>query len=412
MSVQSCVDQKCFSFLPTGRTGVGKSTFINSICNSDYFKTSSLAKSCTKEVSCNQFQVDDEIFLPIDVPGLYDSNGIDEDQKNMQSLVDFLKKYDHGLNGIGLVISYSDHRLDTITKKIIKLLYQFIGDDKLWSHFCVIVTHCPPYHEEIEKLKKTMTHDKDSLRASIINLIKGISHIKEEPHVPFFFVDSMHPKCSPSRETLPQFKEWLFSLSSIKTTDLREPDVKYQYKENRCRTEVLYGQMKPIYKYERGESKWITVTESVPYVENEIRYITKIRQVEYWGERDWDAGDIFSFGIARAFRDNRKKCTRWETYKEPYEHPVTKYRERERVVEKPGDLQYVIKGYYQEVKKVTKSWIAYWNYEVDIIEKNNPTYEADFDINTETKIEYFDNRKNRLSSYYNYSEIWELKRLI
>ena len=94
-----------------------------------------------------------------------------------------------------------------------------------------------------------------------------------------------------------------------------------------------------------------------------------MRQVEYWGERDWDAGDIFSFGIARAFRDNKKKCTRWETYSEPYEYPVTKYRDRERVIEKPGDLQYVIKGYYQEVKSVIKSWIAYWDYEVDVIKK-------------------------------------------
>ena len=141
MSSQSCVDLKCINFLPTGRTGFGKSTFINSICNSNYFKTSSLAKSCTKEVSCNQFQVDNTIFMPIDVPGLYDSNGIDEDQKNMKSLVDFLKKHDHRLNGIGIVISCSDHRLDTITKKLIKLLYQIIVDDKIWSHFCVIVTH-------------------------------------------------------------------------------------------------------------------------------------------------------------------------------------------------------------------------------------------------------------------------------
>lgn len=412
MSEQSCVYQKCFSFLPFGRTGVGKSTFLNSICNFKYFKTSSLARSCTKEVSISQFQVDDATFIPIDAPGLYDSNGVDEDQKNIKCLVDFLRKFDHGINGIGIVISHSDHRLDTITKKLIKLLYQFIGDDKMWSHLCVIVTHCPPYQEEIEELNKSMVSNKDSLRASIIKLIKGISHIKDEPSIPFFFVDSMHPNYSPSHETIPQFKEWLFSLPSLKTNNLKEPNIKYQYKENRSRTETSYGKMNPIYKYERGESKWITVTDSVPYLDKEIRYMTKKRKVEYWVKRNWDAGDILSFGLARAFRDSMEKRTRWEEYDEPYELTVTRYRERKRVIEQPGDLQRVIKGYYQEIKSVTKYWIAYWDYEVDSIEKNNPTNETDFDIKTETKIEYFDSRQNRLYSYIDFSKIYELKKLI
>ena len=69
-----------------------------------------------------------------------------------------------------------------------------------------------PFLCNCNTLKKAMTYDKDSLRASIINLIKGISHIIEEPPVPFFFVDSMHPNCSPSRETLPQFKKWFLTF--------------------------------------------------------------------------------------------------------------------------------------------------------------------------------------------------------
>lgn len=108
----------------------------------------------------------------------------------MKHFVDFLRKYEYGLNGKGIVISSTDCRLSSISKKSTKLLYQFIGSDDLWSHLCIILTHCSPYQDDLDELKRSMTSSRESLKSKIIQLIKGISRIKEDPQIPFFFVNS------------------------------------------------------------------------------------------------------------------------------------------------------------------------------------------------------------------------------
>lgn len=331
------------TFMPFGRTGVGKSTFLNCISGTNYFKTSPYAKSCTKDVSSYQVQVDEKTLISIDPPGIFDSEGTDEDQINMKNLIDILRNNKYGLNGIGIVIACSEYRLDKITQKLLKLLNQIIRNDNLWSRLCVIVTHCPPYSEDLEELKKSMTSGNNCLKAQIIRLIKGISQVDEDPLIPFFFVDSKHPKCSPFDKTISQFKKWLFELSPISTYFLNEPDLKYQLKIERIQTEKTPLEMLPIYKWVREE---------------------------------------------------------------------TKYYYNGRTIEEPGDLKKMIKGYYQEIKYIEKTWIACWDYDIDIIDENNPTNETNYEYTNYSKVRYFDDQKNELSFWSNREKIWELEKLM
>lgn len=412
MSIQAIDNLHYCSFVQIGKSGAGKSTFLNSLIDSNEFKTSSSGNSCTQEIKVHQVPIDDVMLILTDAPGLFDSKGIVQEQKNLKGLADFFRGFQYGLNGIAIVITSSDCRLDTVTKKIIKLLYQFIGNDNLWSHLCVIVTHCPQYQEDVLILQQSMTSGEDSLKKSIQKLIKGISNLKEEPQIPFFFVDSKHPTNSPSRETLPIFKKWLFELSSIKTNNVKDPDVNYQFKEKRNRTETFPGNMCPIYKMVRGETKKITVKETVPVIVKKTGVRKEKREVEYWETREWDAVDIWLLGIARAFRKNKVRHTRWEDYDVTYQYDEVEYRDNYKVIESPGDLQKVLRGYYQEIKNVTTSWTAYWDYEVDVIDKSNPTYESDHEVISETTIDYFDDKQSKLSMD-NYSQlINELKELI
>lgn len=162
----------------------------------------------------------------------------------------------------------------------------------------------------------------------------------------------------------------------------------------------------------RGETKKITVKETVPVIVKKTGVRKEKREVEYWETREWDAVDIWLLGIARAFRKNKVRHTRWEDYDVTYQYDEVEYRDNYKVIESPGDLQKVLRGYYQEIKNVTTSWTAYWDYEVDVIDKSNPTYESDHEVISETTIDYFDDKQSKLSMD-NYSQlINELKELI
>lgn len=365
-------NSKNYVFIPFGRTGIGKSSFLNMLSNSNYFKTSPLAKACTKNVSAYTYNVNsDKTMTVVDNPGLYEDNG-EEDQINMKKLADFLRKSEYGFNGIGIFISVSDCRLYPVTKKAIKLLYQFIGNNDLWSHVCVIVTHCPPYQEDLEKLKNSMTSGNNSLKSRIITLIKGISHIQYDPQIPFFFVDSLHPNYSPSLETLPLFKEWLFKLSSFRTNNLNEPDVKCQYKKTMTKIETSPRNMIPIYTYEPGpipEYKELQINPMYRYIDNPLIFAIRV-------------------AIKKTNEENKRKAM------------------ESRKMEK------VLKGYYQEITTITKSWLACWDYNVDIIDENHPSYEINHEIKYNTTINYFNDKMSKLSIYNNYNEINELKSLI
>lgn len=401
------------TFLPFGITGAGKSTFLNAISKSNAFKTSASAQSCTKEVSCHSFARDNVTIKLIDTPGFCDSDGINEDQKNMDTLVDFLKNNEHGVNGVAIVINRCDCRLDQSLKKLIKLAYSLFGLN-LWSRLCFIVTHCSCDPDELNELKENMVSAEDSLHASILKLIKSISQIKDDPLLPFFFVDSKRPQSSPSLQTIPIFIKWLCELPAVETNILEKVDVKYQLKEKRSSTTRALGEIHPIYEWVRGPDRYTTRTEKVPIVVKKTRVQIVKRKVDYYVDRDVDAGDFFSFGIARLFRNNRKKQSYWKEFVEFEDYDVVEYQEKQIPIKVPGETEKILKGYWQQMTLITKAYIACWGIELDTIDENNPTCRSNAEESTQNIINFFDERQMPLSfsSSGDLRKINELRRLV
>ena len=121
---------------------------------------------------------------------------------SINSHYQFMKKREHGLNVVAIVISNSNYRLDASLKKAIKQLYRFFDNGNFWNHVCVIVTHCPPFPDEIAELKKSMTTGTNSLHSEMIKLIKNVCKLEKYPEIPFYFFDSLHPNCYPTNESL------------------------------------------------------------------------------------------------------------------------------------------------------------------------------------------------------------------
>ena len=415
MSVQSCIQRKQISFLPLGRTGGGKSSLMNLLAGKAIFETNGSGKSCTKNISKDIVEQDDLILIPIDAPGFCDSDG--DEQKNMNALTNFLKKLEHGLNAIAIVICYSDHRLDTNLQKSIKYLYNFFGNGNFWFHVCFVVTHCPPYEEDIINAKKSMTTGEESLKSVTLQMIRDVCNLDKDPEIPFFFFDSKHPNDSPTKESLPIFLEWLKSCEPFDTKNLEIKDVEWQYQEKRNETKTRAGPMKPIFELLPGDPKMITIEEDDPYVEKELRDHEVNREVEEWVDRKWDGLDICTIGIARLFRDNKVKRIVMKKFIESYEEDVVKYRKKSKQIfsGEYGKMQKNLKGYYQEVISIVESYVACWSYNCkseDIKNKINPVKTNSKTSQPEITIHFFDKNGRKLDPKSKLNDIEELKALI
>ena len=124
-----------------GETGVGKSTFINSITESTNCEVSNGAKACTKGLQLvKQFDSGYNYFF-IDTPGLNDSMG---DSNH----IDLLKKISKKgiLTTIILVNNYNIKRLSASYEKILKTYMEIFPSENFWEHVLYVESHF--YFEE------------------------------------------------------------------------------------------------------------------------------------------------------------------------------------------------------------------------------------------------------------------------
>ncbi|QKD61950.2 uncharacterized protein FOBCDRAFT_148152 [Fusarium oxysporum Fo47] len=126
-SLQGCKPTAQYNILILGETGVGKSTFINSFINyimydsldeamlrvgkeSDVEKESKGGISATQNTVTYEFIVDGKIIRLIDTPGIGDTRGIDQDQKNVKDILETLESVDK-LNTILFLMKPNSARL-------------------------------------------------------------------------------------------------------------------------------------------------------------------------------------------------------------------------------------------------------------------------------------------------------------
>ena len=126
-----------------GETGVGKSTFINSITESTNCEVSNGAKACTKGLQLvKEFDSGYNYFF-IDTPGLNDSMG---DSNH----IDLLKKISKKgiLTTIILVNNYNIKRLSASYEKILKTYMEIFPSENFWEHVLYVESH---FYEEEQK---------------------------------------------------------------------------------------------------------------------------------------------------------------------------------------------------------------------------------------------------------------------
>lgn len=126
-----------------GETGAGKSTFINSITNSDKCQESKGSKACTKEIQIVKLFQDGFNYYFVDTPGLNDADG---DLDNIEQIKKIKNK---GLITIFILVrDYSNKRLTSSYMNMLKTFITIFPSENFFEHIILVET-C--FFKKIEK---------------------------------------------------------------------------------------------------------------------------------------------------------------------------------------------------------------------------------------------------------------------
>ena len=179
-------NKELYRVLVIGPTGAGKSQFCNFVQRDTTNTINEVChrlKSCTKSPKSNIFTRNNTKFDFIDSAGSSDSD--DDDIKNLNLLIDFLKKKE-SIDYISLLLKFGE-RITNETKKYLETLGKIFTAREFYTHLCVFFTKFPT------KPKKKDRELRDETIKEINVILKEIFKIEEKiqiPDVKVYFIDT------------------------------------------------------------------------------------------------------------------------------------------------------------------------------------------------------------------------------
>lgn len=246
---------KSVTILVIGDTGVGKSQFGNAFLqNDEAFMVSDLPCSETYKTCSQSNVINNTTINYIDTPGLNSSDGYDS--YYIQEMIEFLKKWELGINAIGLLINIQNPRFSLDTQKLIQLYNNFFNNPMIWNQVVLIFTRSfPGYYDK--NIAKGLYRNKVQ---EFIKKLPGCGDIN--PEIPCFFVDSANWKNDlNTKSEIIHLLEFAKNNPSISTQQLKLVVPSYKKKEEEILKKILV-------KTEYSKSN----NEKVCYYEDKKRY--------------------------------------------------------------------------------------------------------------------------------------------
>ena len=154
-----------------GETGAGKSTFINSITNSNECKTSPNSKACTHQIQIVKYFYDGYNIFFVDTPGLNDARG---DLNNIEQIQKIQNK--HIISTIILVNNYNIVRLTNSYKEILKTFMNIFPSEDFFEHLIYVETNFFVHKEKDSLIESIKDNDEliDFINSKNINIPEEI----------------------------------------------------------------------------------------------------------------------------------------------------------------------------------------------------------------------------------------------
>lgn len=235
-----------------GKTGVGKSSFINSITNKNECKIGNESKACTTKIHCVDISKNGLNFYFVDTPGLDDGKG---DEKNIKKLGDIRKKYPR-INVFIICIEFTEIRLTKSMKMALKEFMTIFPCHKFWDHVIILRTKSfqsarfEEYKQNVEgQLVKGINEDEELIDFMNKNKINRPCNLKE------YFVDS-YPK-NLDNYTKDQFQEILNNISNIYPIykEVKEETKEYVNEEKDSNSNFLHIRTEKIITFKDFDDK-------------------------------------------------------------------------------------------------------------------------------------------------------------
>lgn len=280
-----------------GETGVGKSYAGNHLIKiKDAFTIGSTPDSETFETSSYSNVINGIKRVYIDTQGLKSSDG--RDALYIQQMIEFLKKWKHGINAFYLFLNVQNPRFDKSVQTMLEIMNDFFNNPAFWNQTGIVFTKC--YRVGGEKLfDENMA--KTQYRQRIIDFIQklpGCEGIK--PQMPCFFIDSK--RYDVDEETRSEFMrifEFAHRQNPVSTQNMAvtSPDykskkeeilknvlVRVSYKgENENKIKILYYEDQKRYKvtYRNGDVSYTkpeTIRTWTKQIKTKVELETKLEK--------------------------------------------------------------------------------------------------------------------------------------
>jgi small GTP-binding protein len=178
-------------FVLAGRTGVGKSSTVNSLLDCEVAKTGKYEPT-TKSVDTYEHKVNGINFIIVDTPGLCDE---EEEAGNDQKYLNLMKPKIQKMVSMWFVSQLNDTRVTSDEKRVIKRLSKAFGK-KVWECSVIVFTYANSV---------TASEYEETLKIRTELIRKEIAKYVEEDtanQIPSIAVDN-------KSETTPDGKKWL-----------------------------------------------------------------------------------------------------------------------------------------------------------------------------------------------------------
>lgn len=152
--------------LTLGKTGVGKSSFINAITGKQTAcKVSGIVDaqiSCTKCYDIIETQRNDKKLIFIDTPGLKDPKG---DEDNIKEVAKAIVDYPY-FRAFLILLKFDDNKMDKDVVSVLTKYMEIFPIKDFWKHTIIIRTHAKKKDEDFED-------DKKKIENAIVNALKS-----------------------------------------------------------------------------------------------------------------------------------------------------------------------------------------------------------------------------------------------
>ena len=126
-----------YACLVLGESGVGKSSFINSICKTNKCKVKYTVDACTVDYDIIETKHNNNTFIFIDTPGLNDPKG---DTGNLKQIKNIIVKHPE-FTCILILMRFEEVRLTKCMVDTLKQLMNCFPIKDFWDHVIIIRTH-------------------------------------------------------------------------------------------------------------------------------------------------------------------------------------------------------------------------------------------------------------------------------